>query len=1063
MARHSLTTLFHRLSADAFFRWIVRRRVAVLIVIGAITLFFLSTIPRLAFNTSIYDMVIEELDETRQYQSFKDIFGSEEIIRVVISCDDVFEAATFKKIGLMAEALGNIEGVRRTISLPDVKKAVDPSGNWPLETFRDRVGDVPLFRKNLLSTDHRTTLITLVLADGASHKPIITRVQQLIDRAGSDISLYQMGMPVISNALAVFTEKDFFRLPPVTFLVVALILFLLFRNLRDVLLPLACVTLSLTWTLGFIAVTGLALSILTMIVPVFLIAVGTAYCLHIVSEYRVQADRHPSPEAASLATFSLVVFPTLLAAGTTLLGLSSLFVSRIVAIKAFALFACGGMISFVVIILTFLPAALSLVPLHRQPNGATGQPSARIQQVIDAIVSLNLDRRRITLPLFAALTVVCLFGMLRLKVETNPVDYFRENAEVRRHFDDIHQHLSGSFPVNIMMSHQGEDYFQDIGAIEALQRFQEFAETLPGVDKAVSFAEYLKLVNYASSRYEPAHYRLPTESFEVRMLTNSYRMMLGQDMLDAFMAPDFSRANIVLFTHISSSGDFLRLRDRILDHVRTAYPRDVQWDVTGFGIVISASSRQLTNGQIKSLSLTMAMVFGVMFMLFLSWKVALIAIVPNLFPIVVNFGIMGWLGIELSMATSLIASVAIGLAVDDTIHYLVRFNREFKRDLDPQRALRTTLNHMGRPIIFTSVTIGIGFAILMVSGFKPTAVFGAMMAITMFSALVGDLILLPSLMQYVELVTVWDLARIRMGKDPGLEIPLFHGLSRTEMHSILMAGTLKQVAAGQVLFQKGDPSNTMYAVISGCFEVIDYESGGNPAVSHGVQKHINFARKGDILGELGLLRSAPRSATVVATEAGELLPVNWNVIRRIQWLYPPTALKFFNNLLSILCDRVEHLTHCIANDSQVDDLTHLCNRKGFCGILEREVRRTARTGQPLTLCRIDVDFEENHPRIKNEVLRQLGAALAGCIRGGDTLSRIDTRQFVLLITDSADGDHGVVLQRIRQAADRIRSDGGDKGFSIHLSTATVPRESDTDGDRILDCTLACLESHRPTT
>ncbi|BBO67774.1 hypothetical protein DSCA_17040 [Desulfosarcina alkanivorans] len=1059
MAFNSLNRIFHRLSTDDCFGWIVRRRVFVLVVIGALTLFFLSAIPRLVFNTSIYDMVIEDIDETRQYQAFKEVFGSEEIIRVVISCRDVFGAAAFRQISLVAETLRRIEGVRRTISLPDIKKAVDLSGTWSLETFRNRVADVPLLRNNLLSDDHGTTLVTLVLADGADHDRVIARVQQTIDRAGTDLALYQMGMPVISQALAVFTERDFFRLPPITFLVVALILFLLFRNGRDVLLPLACVSLALVWTLGFIAMTGLALSILTMIVPVFLIAVGTAYCLHIVSEYRHRTVRAPSPEAATLATFRTIAFPTVLAAGTTVLGLGSLFVSRIVAIKTFALFACGGMTSFVVIVLTFLPAALSLMPLRKPEKRAGRRPPTIVQRLIDVIVSLNLDHRRITLPLFAALVLVCIIGMLRLKVETNPVGYFRQDAQVRRHFDDIHQRLSGSFPVNVMMTHGEEDYFQRIEAIEALQRFQTFAQTLPGVDKAVSFSEYLKLVNYASNRYEPADYRLPTESFEVRMLVNSYRMMLGQDMLDAFMAPDFSRTNIVLFTNIASSGDFLRLRDRIMDHVRTGYPHEIAWDVTGFGIVISASSQQLTNGQIKSLSLTMAMVFAVMFMLFLSWKVALIAIAPNLFPIVVNFGIMGWLGIELSMATSLIASVAIGLAVDDTIHYLVRFNREFKTDLDPQRALRTTLNHMGRPIIFTSVTIGVGFAILIVSGFKPTAVFGAMMAITMFSALVGDLILLPSLMQYVELVTLWDLARIRMGKDPGLEIPLFHGLSRTEMHSILMAGTLKKVTAGQVLFQKGDPSDTMYAVISGRFEIIDFETSDGPGVSHGIQKHINFARKGDILGELGLLRSAPRSATVVATDAGELLPVNWNVIRRLQWLYPPTALKFFNNLLTILCDRVENLTHCIANESLVDDLTRLCNRKGFCGILEREVRRAARTGQPLTLCRIDVEFENNHHRNKNNVLRQLGTALAGCIRGGDTLSRIDTRQFVLLITDSADGDHGAVLKRIRQAANRIRrADAGEKPFSIHLSTTTVPHEPATDGDQILECTLACFES-----
>ena len=1062
MTRRSLATTFRRLSMDVCFRWIIRRRIAVLIVIGALTLFFLSAIPRLAFNTSVYDMVIEDLDENRQYQAFKEVFGAEEIIRVVISCADVFDAATFKKISLMADALGKIDGIRRTISLPDVKKAVDLSGKWSLETFRERVADVPLFRKNLISGDHRTTLITLVLTDGVIHAGVIDQVQRLIDQAGPGLTLYQMGMPVISDALAVFTQKDFFRLPPITFLVVALILFLLFRNGRDVLLPMLCVTLALAWTLGFIALTGLALSILTMIVPVFLIAVGTAYCLHIIAEYRNQATCNPSPEAATLATFTTIAFPTLLAVATTVLGLGSLLVSRIFAINAFALFACGGMLSFAVIILTFLPATLSLMPLRNAAASLDNPPSGLTQRLIDAIVSLNLDHRRITLPLFAALALVCVFGIFRLKVETNPVDYFRNDSQVRKHFDDIHQRLSGSFPVSVMMTGQGEDYFQSAEAIETLARFQEFAETLPGVDKAVSFAEYLKLVNYASNRYEPAHYRLPTESFEVSMLTNSYRMMLGQDMLDAFMAPDFNRANIILFTHISSSGDFLRLRKRILDHVKRAYSGDINWDVTGFGMVISASSRQLTNGQIKSLSLTMAMVFGIMFMLFLSWKVGLIAIVPNLFPIVVNFGIMGWLGIELSMATSLIASVAIGLAVDDTIHYLVRFNREFKQDLDPQRALRATLNHMGRPIIFTSVTIGIGFAVLLASDFKPTAVFGAMMAITMFSALLGDLILLPSLMQHVELVTLWDLARIRMGKDPGLQIPLFRGLSRTEMHSILMAGTIKSVAAGQVLFQKGDPSDTMYAVISGRFEIIDYESSGDPAVAHGIQKHINYAKKGDILGELGLLRSAPRSATVVAMNAGELLPVNWNVIRRLQWLYPPTALKFFNNLLTILCDRVENLTHCLANESQVDDLTRLCNRKGFCGILEREVRRAARTGQPLTLCRIDVTFDAPRSQLKNEVLRQLGAALAGCIRGVDALSRIDAQRFVLLITGSADGHLAALLRRIQAAADGVRSDAVEADFAIHLSTATVPLESAPEGDRILECTLSCLESQPPS-
>ena len=374
MALNTLYASLRRLSAKACFGWIVGHRAVVILAVFALTLFFLATLPKLVFNTSIYDMVIEDLEENLEYQEFKKVFGGEEIIRVVISGQNVFDELAFKKIERLADSLSKIDGVRRTISLPGVKKAVDLSGNWTMETFRDRVVNVPLFRNNLVSSDQRTTLITLVLADGASHEKILASIQKRIDKEGPNLTLYQMGMPVISHALAVFTEKDFFRLPPITFLMVALILFLLFRNIRDVVLPLVCVTLSLVWTLGFIALTGLSLSILTMIVPVFLIAVGTAYCLHIIAEYRHQLLQEPSSEAATLNTFSTISFPTVLAAGTTVLGLASLFVSRIFAIKTFALFACAGMVSFVIVALTFLPAALSMIP-DRRPVSDTGNPT----------------------------------------------------------------------------------------------------------------------------------------------------------------------------------------------------------------------------------------------------------------------------------------------------------------------------------------------------------------------------------------------------------------------------------------------------------------------------------------------------------------------------------------------------------------------------------------------------------------------------------------------------------------------------------------------------------------
>ena len=747
-----------------------------------------------------------------------------------------------------------------------------------------------------------------MLKNEALPEDVINDVRLLIAETSSDLSLYQIGMPLVSEALVKLTEKDFSRLPPVTLVLIAIILLFLFRKLRYILIPLTCVGLALTWTLGLMALLRIPLSMLTMIVPVFLIAVGTAYCLHIVSEYIACQEKTRSPKEVTARTFSHIAFPTFLAVLTTIIGLGSLFINRITMIQEFALFSCFGMVSILIIVLTFLPAAMSLMPVSSKTQKKKVASSSLFQRFIDYIVDLNLNHQKITLSIIGVVVLICLIGILRIRVQTNPVGYFKENTEVKRNFNDIYKHLSGCFPINVVMEHADVDYFQDPAHLAAVARLQNFLEKLPGVDKTISFADYLKLVNYALNKFEHKHYVLPQEGFEVRMAINNYTTMLGEDMLKRFMNPDFSKTNILLLTHVSSSRDFLEIRDKINEHVKTNFSKDLKWDVTGLGMTIAVSSHLLTAGQIKSLSITMVLVFAIMFALFLSIKVGLIALVPNIFPIIINFGIMGWFGVELSMFTSLIASIAIGLAVDDTIHYLFRYNREFKTDLDEKRAIRDTLAHVGRPITFTTVTICVGFSILIFSSFKPTAIFGVMMVITSLAALVGDLIVLPSLIQHVEVVTLWDLLRLKLGKEPPEGIPLFKGLSHTQVHYIIMAGSLIEIESGEILFNKGDPSDSMYVVISGSVDILD--SVADPKTGQACNNPIliNQLKTGDVLGEMGFLRSVPRSASAITTEPVELLQINWKMIKRLQWLYPPTAHQFFFNLMALICDRLDRLT-----------------------------------------------------------------------------------------------------------------------------------------------------------
>jgi uncharacterized protein len=748
-----------RFSFQTYMAFIIRHPVWPLLLVAAITLWFSWHLPNLSFKTTVYDLIIEELPQARSYRDFIDIFGSDEIIRIVVKAEDVFDTATFAKVTQLSEAAGKIEGVRRILSLPEIKNQIDPRNEWKMDRFAQMLAPVDLFKRNLISADHQTTIITLVLTTGSDKAAVIAAVRELMND-GEGLQLYQIGMPLVSEALAKYTQQDFLRLTPITFVVIALLLLLLFRNPHALILPLVCVILAMIWTFGYMSLAGTAVSMLTIIVPVFLIAVGTAYCLHICSEYLTQAVTAPSAKEATRDTFSRIAFPVTLAVLTTVFGIGSLAANRIEAIQEFAKFACFGMVSLMVIVLTFLPSMLTLLPLPHFKNGPSKGLDHLIERLLNRIVTVNLNHQKPCLAILAIVSAICIVGLFFIRSETNPVSFLKSSTPASRNFHDIYQQMSGSFPINVAMTAPIEDYFETPSNVAEVARLQLYLDSLPGVDKTISFADYLKLVNYAYNRFDPAYYTLPEDPYEMRLLINNFKILLGNDMLQRFMTSDFRKANILLLTHISSSTQFLKTRKQILEHVAEDLERDLSWDVTGLGMVIAASSHLLTVGQVKSLAISLVLIFGIMVTLFLSAKVGLIAVVPNFFPILVNFGIMGLFGIPLSVATGLIASVAIGLAVDDTIHYLVRYNREFKKDLDKDRAMRATIMTVGRPIIYTTLTIGIGFSVLLFSHFQPTATFGLLMVITMISALVGDMILLPTLMMHVELVTAWDLLKM---------------------------------------------------------------------------------------------------------------------------------------------------------------------------------------------------------------------------------------------------------------------------------------------------------------
>jgi predicted RND superfamily exporter protein len=511
-----------------WFEWIVFYPGRILILLTVLTALAGIHIPFLTFSGSVRHLIVDDLPERHRYDQFKALFGNDEMIQVVVKGQYMFDASAFATLERLSDRLEKIPGVLRVISLPRVKAAVDPQDQWTLARFATLVTPVDLFQRYLVSTDKRVAGITLLLDDGVDHEQMTRSVADVLHRSVGTSAAYQIGMPTVCTALAGYARHDIVTLPLCTVAIIAVLLLLVFNRIVAVALPLACVAVAVIWTLGAMAWIGVPLNMLTVVVPIFQIAVGTAYCLYIYCEFQRRLCGDEDCGKALLNTYSRTTLATLTAVGTTIAGLASLVVTPIEAVRQFSAFACMGVAAMLVAVMTVLPCLLVFAsPLigSQRPDAVGRLFSA---QRVGRLVRWIIAWRRPVFIALACFALVALAGIARIRVETNPLAYFRDKTVISRQFHDIYRHLSGCFPLHVEVRAPDEDAFRSRQFLDVISDHQRFLETLPGVDKTMALTDYLMLVNYVSNRFDPDSYALPAADYEIRMLMNQFKSILGR-------------------------------------------------------------------------------------------------------------------------------------------------------------------------------------------------------------------------------------------------------------------------------------------------------------------------------------------------------------------------------------------------------------------------------------------------------------------------------------------------------------------------------------------------------
>jgi uncharacterized protein len=493
--------------------------------------------------------------------------------------------------------------------------------------------------------------------------------------------------------------------------------------------------------MGLFPLLGITLNNVTTVVPPLVMALALADSVHIFAHLDKKLLEHGRPPAKALETvLKRVITPCFLTSLTTAVGFISLAVSDIPPIKEFGYVASIGMVFEFMFSFLLLPPLLLLckpetIYTHQRKDIGMGV-------FLDRLSTFVQTRAR-PITVFATLLVLgAVWAASTIRVETNLLEYFKPSSPLRQELSYIEPRLSGVGTVDISVKAGERDALRDPAKLAVIEGLQAFALTLPGVDRTMSFVDFLKDMNMSFHNEDPDFYLIP----ESRELVSQYLLLYDSDDLDEFISPEYDQARILIRISQHSSAGQAKLISALRTFIDQQEHDGLEIRVTGRAVQDVNTIDALVRGQIESLALAAAVITLIMFLALRSFVTGALSLIPNTFPIIINFGIMGVFGIPLNTSTALISVVALGIAVDDTIHFLTEYNRRRAENLPMPEALRRSIQEKGVAISASSLILVIGFSVLLFSSFVPTMSFGGLSAVIMITAWIGDLIILPAAM-----------------------------------------------------------------------------------------------------------------------------------------------------------------------------------------------------------------------------------------------------------------------------------------------------------------------------
>lgn len=724
-----------------------RRPNLVLAVMVFFTLFFSWQLLSLKIDSSNESMLPRNDPAYGYLQEFRRLYGEDEFIVVAFRTGGKDAAQRMAQIEKIAVRIRNLPHIQK------VQSPLRPSGGevrslGPAEA-RLLLSENPAYTGILASKDMRNFALLAWIAQMSGNQDYRSRIVRGVRRIAAEgridgLEIYVAGTPVEKNDIATYVRNDQALIVPIIFALFAAIIFGVYRNAAVTILAMGLVGAGLIWTLGFYAWMGWELNTVTGLLSPLIMIVTLENAIHFLNHYASQMARGSAPITAMDSTLEAVLVPCSLSAITTAGGLLTIATLGVPAVQVFGFFAAAGVFFSFVLSMSAFPVLIHFAVRDGSHLSPKPCPSF-IRRGLEKTSVLTARRPRAVIYAAVILTAISFVGISRLIVDTDIIRALRPSAPLRRATDFIDREMGGVNSLEIIVSQKEKKSLLAARPLNQVARLQDFMEKQPEITKTISVVDTLSYALQGTRNHRPRS--VPADDGQLRLIGEMARNSpASQKRFRPWANEAFTQLRISARMSAIGSQAAARLYRRIEAFAQENFGDALRLKMTGNLLLLSNMSNNLVSRQIQSLIIATIFVLLTIGFLFRSVRIMFLSAVPNIIPICIVFGLMGWLGIPLSVPTAMISSISLGLVVDNTIHFLYSFQKLRRDGKEWSEAIGMTIQNTGRPISISAFVLMGGFWAGIIGSFLPVMYFSVFMGLTILIAVLCDLLLLPSML-----------------------------------------------------------------------------------------------------------------------------------------------------------------------------------------------------------------------------------------------------------------------------------------------------------------------------